>query len=59
MSKGFAGFLSFVVANLSSMRKYKACEQCPYWSMECNVEKHCQSRFQVDGVVWHLGKNIE
>jgi len=41
---------------LSSTGRYKACDSCYYWNKECNKEKrHCKSRFQAEGVVWHLG----
>ena len=55
MSKGLGILLMAVVK-----RKYNACERCPYWTLECNGGmKHCASRSQAEGVVWHLGNYMK
>jgi len=59
MSQDFGGFLSFALGKLNFAGRYKVCERCPYWMMECKEDKYCQSRFQAEGVVWHLGNDLK
>ena len=47
MSKGLGSILLMTIGKINSFGKFKVCERCPYWSLECNGKtKHCESRSQ-------------
>ncbi len=60
MSKGLGSILLMTIGKINSFGKFKVCERCPYWSLECNGKtKHCESRSHAEGVVWHLGNYLK